>query len=186
MELECGASWVEHVSWSTDSTKARILATSAGKKIKFWSADGILIGEALDQQNTISDIQWNPEENILASISYGGIKLWSPDISNELRIFDWQGSALKIHWSPDTRFIATGDQDSTVHFWFVETGQAVCRSKLLLIGRNSGENQLTIVLLEVTGCPFTREEQHRVAIRIPAKTRSGWWRELVHRLLGVC
>ena len=123
MELECGASWVEHVSWSTDSTKDRILATSAGKKIKFWSANGNLIGEASAQQTTISDIQWNPEENILASISYGGIKLWSPDISNELRIFDWQGSALKIHWSPDTRFIATGDQDSTVHFWFVETGQ---------------------------------------------------------------
>ena len=123
MELECGASWVEHVSWSTDPTKDRILATSAGKKIKFWSANGNLIRETFDQPTTISDIQWNPKENILASISYGGIKLWSPDITNELRIFDWQGSALKIDWSPDTRFIATGDQDSTVHFWFLETGQ---------------------------------------------------------------
>ena len=106
-----------------DSAQGRILATGAGKKLKFWSANGDLIGEALDQPNTIADIQWNPRENILASISYGGIKLWSPGVEKELRIFDWEGSALKIDWSPDTRFIATGDQDSTVRFWFMETGQ---------------------------------------------------------------
>ncbi|HHZ93282.1 TPA: WD40 repeat domain-containing protein [Candidatus Poribacteria bacterium] len=122
-ELGCGAAWVEHISWSKDSAQDRILATGAGKKLKFWSANGDLIGEALDQPNTIADIQWNPRENILASISYGGIKLWSPGVEKELRVFDWQGSALKIDWSPDTRFIATGDQDSTVRFWFMETGQ---------------------------------------------------------------
>ena len=27
-----------------------------------------------------------------------------------------------IPWSPDGKYIATGDQDSTVHFWIMSTG----------------------------------------------------------------
>ncbi|MCE2397218.1 WD40 repeat domain-containing protein, partial [Candidatus Poribacteria bacterium] len=31
-------------------------------------------------------------------------------------------SSLVIAWSPDGKYIATGDQDSTVHFWIMSTG----------------------------------------------------------------
>jgi WD40 repeat protein len=36
------------------------------------------------------------------------------------RRFEWKGSILRLAWSPNGRFVATGDQDSTVHFWFEE------------------------------------------------------------------
>jgi WD40 repeat protein len=38
-------------------------------------------------------------------------------------VFDWTGSVLALAWSPDGRYLATGDQDATVHFWIVSTGR---------------------------------------------------------------
>jgi WD40 repeat protein len=35
----------------------------------------------------------------------------------------WKGSTLVVAWSPDGRYIATGDQDATVHFWVVKSGE---------------------------------------------------------------
>jgi WD40 repeat protein len=35
---------------------------------------------------------------------------------------------LALAWSPNGRYIATGDQDSTVHFWIVKTGEDLMMS----------------------------------------------------------
>lgn len=49
--------------------------------------------------------------------------LLDPAQEKPVRTLAWQGSSLVARWSPSGRFIATGDQDATVHFWIVKTGQ---------------------------------------------------------------
>ena len=118
--LDGGAEWVEHLSWSGGNDP--ILASGAGRKLKLWNADGDLIREYPDHQSTISGLQWKPHASQLASIAYGGVMLWDPQQSEAVRRLEWKGSSLVIVWSPDGKHIATGDQDSTVHFWIMSTG----------------------------------------------------------------
>ncbi len=99
-----------------------MLASAAGRKLKLWSAAGDLVHQCPDHQSTISGIQWKPRVKQLASIAYGGVTLWDPQQSEAVRRLEWVGSSLVIAWSPDGKYIATGDQDSTVHFWIMSTG----------------------------------------------------------------
>ena len=118
--LDGGAAWVEHLSWS--GGQKPILASAAGRQLKLWNAVGDLVREYPDHQSTISGIQWKPHVRQLASIAYGGVTLWDPQHSEAVRRLEWRGSSLVIAWSPDGKHIATGDQDSTVHFWIMATG----------------------------------------------------------------
>ncbi|MDE0185449.1 MAG: WD40 repeat domain-containing protein [Candidatus Poribacteria bacterium] len=118
--LDGGAAWVEHLAWS--GGKKPMLASAAGRNLKLWNAAGDLVREYRGGQSTISGLQWKPHVNQLASIAYGGVMLWDPQHSEAVRRLEWIGSSLVIAWSPDGKYIATGDQDSTVHFWIVSTG----------------------------------------------------------------
>ena len=119
--LDGGAAWVEHVAWSGGNKP--ILVSAAGRQLKLWNAVGDLVREYPDHQSTISGFQWRPRVRQLASIAYGGVTLWDPQQSEPVRRLEWRGSSLVIEWSPDGKYIATGDQDSTVHFWIMSTGE---------------------------------------------------------------
>ena len=99
-----------------------MLASAAGRKLKLWNAVGALVRECPEHQSTISGLQWKPHVRQLALIAYGGVTLWDPHQSEAVRRLEWVGSPLEIAWSPDDKHIATGDQDSTVHFWIMSTG----------------------------------------------------------------
>lgn len=123
------------------STQPALLASAAGRALRLWDSDGQLLREYRDHPSTIADIAWMPATGrmrptdhaarageaesaaILAVATYGGLTLRRPDRDEPLGRYAWQGSTLVIAWSPDGRFIATGDQDSTVHFWITRTGQ---------------------------------------------------------------
>ncbi|KAB8145634.1 WD40 repeat domain-containing protein [Chloroflexia bacterium SDU3-3] len=118
-----------------------LLASAAGRKLRVWDAQGQLVREYPDHANTISGLAWMPVWGrpaagtsgasalptgnfpILTSATYGNIAFWQPASDEALGRFSWKGSILTIAWSPDGSFIATGDQDATVHFWVAKTGQ---------------------------------------------------------------
>jgi len=118
-EMKGGAAWVERVAWSPNG---QWLASAAGRKLKLWKPDGTLVREYPVQPSTVSDIQWRPGFEELASTAYGQVCVWTPDRDEPGHTFSWKGSSLVVAWSPDGKYIATGDQDSTVHFWMVKTG----------------------------------------------------------------
>lgn len=113
---KAGTSWVERVAWSPDG---RFLAAAAGRFLHLWDRQGQPVRQYPAHPNTISDLQWQPGKNILATSTYGYVQLWSPEKDQPLQSFQWKGSTLVLAWSPDGKYLATGDQDCTVHFWIV-------------------------------------------------------------------
>jgi WD40 repeat protein len=124
-ELAGGAAWVSQVRWCPVQGGKRPprLAAAAGRAVRFWTVDGQLEREYANHPSTVADIQWHKRRNELAIAAYGVLILCNPDRPDDLRLLRWQGSSLVIAWSPDGRYLATGDQDSTVHFWITATGE---------------------------------------------------------------
>ncbi|MFO0969378.1 MAG: WD40 repeat domain-containing protein [Gemmataceae bacterium] len=123
--LEGGAAWVDHVAWSADGS---YLATAAGKKVRLFNQAGEPLREWANHPSTVADIQWRPRGLELASAAYGKLSVFKPSQDEPLHVFEWKGSMLALAWSPDGKHIATGDQDSTVHFWIVKTGRDLMMS----------------------------------------------------------
>ena len=117
--LEAGGPWVAAVAWSDDG---KVLATAAGRELRTWTTEGGSVAGWTSPASSISDLGWKPGSGILAASGYGGITLMRPGGDKPPRVFEWKGSVLVLAWSPDGRFIATGDQDSTVHFWYAQRG----------------------------------------------------------------
>lgn len=110
------------------SPSGRSIGVAAGKTVSMFDANGALVRALPALKNTVSDIAWMPQTNagkseVLASSGYGGVHLWRADLDVRANLFSWRGSSLVLAWSPDARYIATGDQDCTVHFWIVATGK---------------------------------------------------------------
>lgn len=120
-----GTSWVTKTQWSPDG---QYLAAAAGKLLRIWDASGKLVREYPEHLSTVSDIQWGPKNLDIASSCYSRLQVWTPDSDKPKQSFEWKGSILKLVWSPDGSYIATGDQDSTVHFWIIKTGDDLMMS----------------------------------------------------------
>jgi WD40 repeat protein len=121
-ELDGGAAWVEHVAWSPSGAW---LATAAGRRLRLFDAAGTLRHERADHASTVSALQWRRGSDEVTTAAYGGIVGTDAASGATVRRYDWKGSVLTIAWSPDGRFLATGDQDCTMHFWLTATGQSL-------------------------------------------------------------
>jgi WD40 repeat protein len=118
--LDAGAAWVEAVKWSPHSD---IFVSTAGKFIRLWSEDGELLREYPAQNSTVADVVWSPASDKFVTACYGGLTQWRSDNAIPVHRYEWKGSTLVISWSPNGKYIATGDQDSTVHFWITKNGK---------------------------------------------------------------
>ena len=122
--LDCGSAWVSSVAFSSGG---RYLAAAAGRRVRLWKVGRggcELLWESSDHASTVTGLRWRPgSSSELASASYGGLALYKPDGPEPVRRFEWKGSTLTIAWSPNGKYVATGDQDSTVHFWIHDTGE---------------------------------------------------------------
>lgn len=119
-QLPAGADWVAKVVYQPGKQR---LASAAGKSLRIWSPDGQIEYESDDHASTIADIGWNPDGSAVAVAAYLGLTLHVPGRQVRPRKYHWKGSSLVLAWSPKSKYIATGEQDSTVHFWHVKSGE---------------------------------------------------------------
>ncbi len=122
--LPGGAPWVSRVAFEPAGDR---VVTSSGKRLRLWDASGALAVEWPERASTILDIAWRPAPSgmpLFAATSYGAVGLYDPRYTGKsVRELVWQGSSLALAWSPNGKYLATGDQDSSVHFWIVRSGR---------------------------------------------------------------
>lgn len=118
--LEAQDSWVAKAAYSP---RGNLLATAAGRHLKLWNERREGVYESSDHSSTIADAGWNPDGSGVAAAAYNGITLHVPGKQGQPRKYTWKGSSLVLAWSPDAKYMATGEQDSTVHFWHVKSGK---------------------------------------------------------------
>jgi len=120
VEADAGASWVETVRYGHTGD---FLATGAGRKLRLWNSRGDLLQTYADHPSTIADIQWQPDDLLFTSACYGQVSTFRTNAAQPVKAFEWKGSILCLAWSPDANYIATGNQDASVHFWYRKTGK---------------------------------------------------------------
>lgn len=119
-ELEAGSSWIERVAFAPD---AWLLASAAGRHLRLWNLGGDLLQNFALHPSTISDIAWQRGGLYLTSACYGQLATFHPDSPEPVKSFPWKGSILTVAWSPNGDYVATGNQDASVHFWYRKTGK---------------------------------------------------------------
>jgi WD40 repeat protein len=118
--LDAGPGWVEHLAWSPDG---RWLASSAGKVVRFWSPPRVLAGEVNGFESTVTGLVWVPESGLAVVSCYGGVHVLEVGVTRPVRSFAWKGSILSLVISPDGNYLASGNQDASVHIWRAQTGE---------------------------------------------------------------
>ena len=119
-ELPGNGGWVDHLLWSPDG---RFLATSCGRVVRLWTNAGEPRLETEPHPSTVAGIAWRKDSRELATCCYGGVHLWAVESGAKAGHLGWKGSLVSIAWSPDGMVIASGSQDSSVHFWRLPSGQ---------------------------------------------------------------
>jgi len=119
-EWEGGAAWVERLAWNSTGT---ILASAAGKVVRMWNigSQEILL-ECAELSNTVADLAWKPGHDVLAVAVYGGVNLYSSKSVVPIAKWPYKGSPLRLAWSPDGKMLVHGNQDSSVHFRYADSG----------------------------------------------------------------
>jgi WD40 repeat protein len=120
LSIEAGAEWVERVAYSHAGD---YLVSAAGRKLRLWNSQGERLQTYGDHPSTISDVQWQPGDLLFTTACYGQVATFRRESTEAVKKFEWKGSILCLRWSPDSNYIATGNQDASVHFWYRKTGR---------------------------------------------------------------
>jgi WD40 repeat protein len=113
-------SWVSRVAFSS---RRDVMAWAAGKVLRVANLTGEVFYESDQHDSTIAEFAWSPDGKSVGVVAYNGVTVHAPGQTAEPRKYAWKGSSLSLAWSPDAKYIATGEQDSTVHFWHVKSGK---------------------------------------------------------------
>lgn len=119
--VEIGAV-VHALAWSRTGTH---LAVAAGRSLILLGPTGEVLRRWDGQPSTVTDLAWSRDGSRVAAAAYGGLRWYaitstSPD---PVRTFDWRGSLLLARVSPDGRWVASGNQDASVHVWRLWSGE---------------------------------------------------------------
>ena len=120
--VQTGTAWVERVAWQPEGSR---IATTAGRRVGVWNADGLLLGLSDDHASTVADLAWKPDGTQIATAAYGGAAYLAADAAGPHNAAILKGSSLVLAWQPQGRYLAVGNQDETVLFVTAETGETL-------------------------------------------------------------
>jgi WD40 repeat protein len=119
-EVADDAAWVEQLAWSPNG---EYLAIGAGRTVLIVRPSGGAVARVGPHASTITGLAWNRRGDRLAASHYGGVTIWTARTGNPVRTLAWKGSMISLAWSPDGQAVACGEQDASVHFWRLVSGE---------------------------------------------------------------
>jgi WD40 repeat protein len=118
--MDAGSDWVEKIAYNPATHQ---LLSAAGKTLRLWSESGSLDLEFQSHPSTISDVAWQTGTPYFTTVTYGRLAMFRSNEAVPSKQFEWKGSILRVAWSPDGNYVATGNQDASVHFWYRKSGK---------------------------------------------------------------
>jgi len=105
--------WCAAVAWRPDG---QALAAGLGRRAVI-VGDGMVITWSATVASTVTGLAWL--DRSLAVSAYGGISLFDPTRDRPPKVMSFKGSLLVLAVTPDGRWVATGNQDASLHAWRV-------------------------------------------------------------------
>jgi WD40 repeat protein len=112
--------WASSLAWSPGGD---VLAVAAGRSVLLIDPDGVIRRRFDDHPATVTAIAWTSGGKRLAAASYGGLWWYGAESQQIDKRFPWKGSVLSIALAPNGKWVATGNQDATVHCWKLWSGE---------------------------------------------------------------
>jgi WD40 repeat protein len=110
--------WVHALAWRPDSS---LLAAGAGRDAVLIDTSGAVVVRHRAPA-TVASLTWVPGGRRVGVGHYGGITWLEPPGESPKKRFEWKGSILTLVASPDGRWVASGNQDNSVHVWRLWSG----------------------------------------------------------------
>jgi len=114
-------SWTTQLAFSSDGTK---LASAAGKQVSLWSDRLELQHELPPLEGVVAALGFDKSGRDLAAAINGGVvvhRLEAPKFP--VRHYPWAAPCITVNYSGNGKFLASGTQDGSVHFWYLATGR---------------------------------------------------------------
>jgi len=112
--------WVNALAWSpADPTR---LAVAVGRDTVLLTAEGDLLGRDTGP-STVTSLAWSPDGKRLGAGTYGALSWYGPDGGQPVKRFEWKGSILALSIAPNGKWVASGNQDNSVHVWRLWTAE---------------------------------------------------------------
>ncbi|MDQ1500505.1 MAG: hypothetical protein QOI86_3845 [Actinomycetota bacterium] len=117
-----GAGWVGDLAWSPTSAR---LAVAIGREVAV--VDHVAgapgpVDRWPDQPSTVSSVLWSLDGRHVGAGHYGGARWFEPGEPGVHRAFAWKGSVLRLALAPNGKWLASGNQDHSVHLWRLWSG----------------------------------------------------------------
>lgn len=116
-----GKGWVAGITWRQDGKE---FAAAIGKQVVRLAVGGVAdCNESArhDFESTATCLAYTTNGQRLGVGSYGGVS-WFETGDKIVRHFPWKGAPLTISMSPNGKWVATGNQDASIHCWKLWSG----------------------------------------------------------------
>lgn len=116
-EVVAGSGWVQDVAWSPDGD---LLAAAVGRDLVL--VDGATVQRFGPHPSTVTALAWSTNGRSVGIGCYGGVWWYQPGAEAVHRTFEWKGSILTFATAPNGKWLASGNQDNSVHVWRLWSG----------------------------------------------------------------
>lgn len=113
------AGWVHALAWSPNGSA---LAAATGNVVTMLELDGTLRWVSEPLGSTVTSLVWSPDGQRLIAGAYGGLWCFEPNRFEVHRRFEWKGAVLTLAIAPTGKWVASGNQDNSVHCWRLWSG----------------------------------------------------------------
>ena len=110
--------WCNDIAWRPTGGE---VAGVVGRSVVRVLSNGLNGVKHEDLKTTAECVTWSSDGRRLFVGAYGGVFMFQGD-SRAIKTFPWKGAPLVVRISADDKWIATGNQDSSLHCWKVSNG----------------------------------------------------------------